>query len=363
MTSFTSIRRAVLVAARPLLAIALVVFPLASNAAETQPAPAVIRFGVSDSGHGSPPRIVGGWTAVAQVRHYLEDEFRKDGINVQWVFFRGQGPAVNEALTNNQLDFTTLGDLPSIIGRSVGVDTRIVLMSGSYGTAYVAVRPESSIHTITDLRGKRVSFLKGTASQLAANRILASYGLSERDVQVVNLDPGESVAAFRSGQLDAIFRGLGLLTLRDKGVARIIYNSKGTPDVGSLGHVLVTERFAKQYPQVTQRVVNALVRAAAWASDEHNRDQLFDLWAQAGSISLADFREEYQTTPLAQRLSPIVDARAIALDQKSVDDAYRFHLIRHRFDVSAWVDTHYLEASLKQPGVATVWATQALATR
>lgn len=339
---------------------ALAVFALSSIAPgglsfAAEPQPSVIRFGVSDSGAGNPPRIVGGWTAVAQARGFVEDEFRKDGIKVQWIFFKGQGPAVNEALTNNQLDFTTLGDLPSIIGRSVGIDTRIVLMTGSSGSAYVAVRPNSGIRTIEDLRGKRVSFLKGTASQLAANRILAAHGLTEKDVRIVNLDPGESVAAFSSGELDAIVGGVKMLTLRDKGLARIVYSSKGDPAISSQGHILVSARFAQQYPQITQRVVTALVKAAAWASDEQHRDQLIALWAQAGSITAANYREEYEGMPLVLRLSPMLDSYAIARDQQAVDDAYRFRLIRKKFDVGAWVDARYQAAALKQLQLERYW--------
>lgn len=94
----------------------LALAPLSALAAK----PALIRFGVSSAGVGNPPRTTGGWTSVAQMHRHLEREFEADGIPVKWIFFKGQGPAVNEAIANNQLDFTSLGDLPSIVGRSAG---------------------------------------------------------------------------------------------------------------------------------------------------------------------------------------------------------------------------------------------------
>ena len=51
----------------------------------------------------------------------LEEEFKKDGVKVQWTFFKGAGPAVNEALVNKQLDFAWQGDLPSIVHRASDV--------------------------------------------------------------------------------------------------------------------------------------------------------------------------------------------------------------------------------------------------
>ena len=48
----------------------------------------------------------------------LEEEFKKDGIKIQWTFLRGAGPAVNELFANGLLDSSHLGDLPSVVGRA-----------------------------------------------------------------------------------------------------------------------------------------------------------------------------------------------------------------------------------------------------
>jgi sulfonate transport system substrate-binding protein len=117
-----------------------------------------IRFGVSSAGVGTPPRVSTGWTSVAQLHGYLEREFAQDTVSVKWVFFKGQGPAVNEAMANNQLDFTTLGDLPSLIGRSAGLPTRLILVNNSRLDVYVAVPPTSPTAKVEDLRGKRIAF-------------------------------------------------------------------------------------------------------------------------------------------------------------------------------------------------------------
>ncbi|SMC19040.1 sulfonate transport system substrate-binding protein [Andreprevotia lacus DSM 23236] len=319
------------------------------------PQPAVIRIGVSTAGVGNPPRVSTGWTSVAQVHHYVEDEFAKDGVKVEWIFFKGQGPAVNEAISNNQLDFTTLGDLPAIVGRSVGLDTRLVLVTGSRGNVFVAVRPDSGIKTIADLRGKRVAFNKGTATQLAAARILATVGLNERDIRVVNMEPATAKAAFLSGDVDALFTTLEGVKLQQEGKARIIYSSRDFPDASSQGFVLVNQRFAQQYPAATQRVVTALVRAADWASSDGNRDAVLKLWGSAGSIPEALYREEYNNIPFAQRLSPLFDPFIVARSRQSAADAYKYKLIRQPVDVDRWIDRRYLDAALKALKLEKRW--------
>jgi sulfonate transport system substrate-binding protein len=325
----------------------------ATNALAETP-PELIRFGVSNAGVGSPPRISTGWTAVAQQRAYLEDEFKNDKVKIEWIFFKGQGPAVNEALSNTQLDFTTLGDLPAIVGRSVGVRAHLLMVTGRSNT-YVAVKPESTIRSLKDLRGKRIGLHKGTATQLAANRALEQAGLSEKDVKIVNLEPAASLAAFNGGDLDAIFGSNSLLPLRDKGLARIVYSTRDLPTNNGQGHILVHDDFSAKYPETTTRVVKALLRAAQYTADERNREEVFKLWSSAGSVSEANYREEYADIPLAQRTSPLFDAFAIARNKQSIEEAFRYKLIRKKFDVNSWIDRRFLDAALKELQLQSYW--------
>ena len=317
--------------------------------------PAVVRFGVSTAGIGDPPRVAGGWLSVAQTKGYVEEALKQDNIRVEWTFFKGQGPAVNEALSNNQLDFTTLGDLPSIIGRSVGIKTRLVLVTNARSSAYVAVRPGAAERSVKDLRGKRVAFHKGTATQLVANRIFEQNGLTERDFKVINLEPASTLAAFASGDIDGIFGSLNLVTMQDKGLARVIYDTRDNAKATSGGHILVREAFGDAHPALTQRVVTALVRAAHWASLDTNRAEVIRLWASAGSISAATYEAEYRGIPLAHRLSPRFDPFVVASDRQAVEDAYRYKLIRRKFDVDSWIDRRYADQAVKSLGLEGFW--------
>ncbi|MCW7540184.1 ABC transporter substrate-binding protein [Aquabacterium sp. A7-Y] len=317
-------------------------------------APRVLRFGVSQAGAGNPPRSSSGWTAIAQARRSVEQALEPLGLPVEWIFFKGQGPAVNEAMSNDQIDFTTLGDLPAIIGRSVGIKAKLALVTSKRSNSYVAVHPDAPIRSIADLRGKRIGLHKGTAAQLSANRILEAHGLAERDVKTINLEPAASLAAFQTRDIDALFGTLSLLVLRDKGLARIVYTTRDQPVATAQGHVLVTERFAAQQPELTQRVVTALVRAAQYASDEAHRAELLRLWAASGNASEAIYDEEYRGA-LAPRMSPRFDPFAVARIRQGVEDAHRFRLIRRSFDVNAWIEPRFVEAAVAQLGLDALW--------
>ena len=59
-------------------------------------APSVIRIVFPGVGVGNRPVTGGSSASTMHLRGMLEEEFRKDGIQVTWSFLRGAGPATNE---------------------------------------------------------------------------------------------------------------------------------------------------------------------------------------------------------------------------------------------------------------------------
>src|SRR5262245_5252850 len=77
--------------------------------------PTVIRLGYPGVGIDNRPFGYGDNVSVAHIGQFIETEFKNDPDVKEWTFFRGAGPAVNEAIANGQLDFGAgEGDLPSI---------------------------------------------------------------------------------------------------------------------------------------------------------------------------------------------------------------------------------------------------------
>ncbi|NWC97091.1 ABC transporter substrate-binding protein, partial [Pseudomonas sp. IPO3779] len=149
--------------------------PLSGEAAEIKE----IRIAVPDLSAGTE-HSGGGAVDVLRSRQIYDKAFADQGIKVQWNFFKGAGPVINEAFANGQVDFAYLGDLAAIIGKSNGLDTRLLSASARGVKQYLGVVPGSGIKTLEDLKGKRVAVFRGTASQLSFDAALASQGLSEK---------------------------------------------------------------------------------------------------------------------------------------------------------------------------------------
>ncbi len=139
-------------------------------------------------------------------------------------------------------------------------------------TGVVAVRPDLPLKSFADLRGKRVAVLKGTNPYMTLVLSLESAGVKENQVTIVNLQHTDAHTAFLSGHLDAIYGQVILYALRDQGKAKVLASPIFLRSMPSTpAPIWVTDKFARQYPQTTERVVKVLIQAAYWASNLKTR--------------------------------------------------------------------------------------------
>lgn len=333
------------------LAVAGVIAALGQARAAEAPPP-VIRLGGQGAGFGLPfgTQTIG----IMHVKGILEEEFKGDGVKVEYTFFQGTGPAINEALANGQLDFANYGGLPNIVGRAGGLKTKILASYGA-GNAYVAARKGTGIAGVGDLRGRKVAVARGTINHLSMSRILAEHGLKEKDLQIVDLKAGDQLTALGTGDIDAAFGSTNFLALRDKGIVDVVYSTKGREtQAHHFGAFTTTEGFAAKYPETTRRVVKAFVKAAHWASLEENRAEVLAIWAKSGT-PLGALTEDFEGAPLSARNNPLVDDLYVAKYRYASDFAIENRFIRQPVDLASWIDRSYVDAALAELGLGGFW--------
>jgi sulfonate transport system substrate-binding protein len=338
------------------------ILALAINMAGAGELPKVIRFGVvgttSLNAVGGKPTSAG-TVALAQYLGFFEEEFGKNGPEIQQLFLAGTGPAQNEALAQGSIEFGSYGGVPNVIGLVNGIPAQIVLASRASGAGasyYLAIHPDSAIKTVAELRGKRITVQKGTSPYQFLLYLLEAHGIAESDVTLVNLNRSDALVAFEAGAVDAIFNSAELLVLRDQWKVKILAGTRDYKLRGSVSGTLVNDQFAKTYPDVVARVVKVLVKTAWWASQEKNREQLLQFVASR-SIAYQYIKEDYAGS-LKERYNPLIDESTVDAFQTTVKFSVQHKLIRREVDeatVRSWLEPRFLQAALHDLQLENYW--------
>jgi sulfonate transport system substrate-binding protein len=305
-----------------------------------------IRIAVPDLSAGTQ-HSGGGVVDVLRDQQIFEKAFADQGIKIQWSFFKGAGPVINEAFANGQVDLAYLGDLAAIIGKSNGLDTRLLSASARGVKHYLGVVPGSGIKTLQDLKGKRVAIFRGTASQLSFDAALASQGLSEKDVKVINLDFNAAVAALAAKQIDASWGGSGLTALQAKGLAELPLSTKDLGGAGSVQAVLIgTGKFVDAHPEAVAKLLKSQQQAVEWLTRDSNKDAYIQLVSGLASYPPIILSQDLKDQKLSEVFPSTLDPVFLGKLQDAVDLASQQKLIRKSFKVSDWVAPELAAAGL-----------------
>jgi sulfonate transport system substrate-binding protein len=125
-------------------------------------------------------------------------------FKITWADFTS-GPPILEAASSGSIDIGGVGDAPPVFAASGGEGIVVVgartVPSGDQDA--VVVPKGSSITSISQLKGKKVAYGSGSSANYQLLTVLNAAGLTSKDVNLVNLQPAEALAAFTSGSVDA----------------------------------------------------------------------------------------------------------------------------------------------------------------
>jgi sulfonate transport system substrate-binding protein len=112
------------------------------------------------------------------------------------------GPLVDAGFAAHRIDVGSMGDLPASLAVKSGLPVKAVAVDLPIGASeYLLAKP--GITAISQLRGKPVAYTTGTAEQAFALRALKTAGLTQKDVQQVNVSLLQLGTVLESGAADA----------------------------------------------------------------------------------------------------------------------------------------------------------------
>lgn len=137
-------------------------------------------------------------------------------VDVEWANISG-GPKTLEAFRADALDVGAVADIPPLFAHWTGTDVRIVATRETedpleHPTYELGVAPGQDVTDLADLGGRRIAYSPGQAQGAVVLRVLAEAGLSQDDVELVEMTSVDDsfVNALASKQVDVAPLGQSL---------------------------------------------------------------------------------------------------------------------------------------------------------
>jgi sulfonate transport system substrate-binding protein len=269
---------------------------------------------------------------VLQRLGLLEKRIAGTDVEVKWLKIAG-GARTPDYLGADLADIGGTGSTPPITGQGNGISLVYAAVTHPRNFGGIAVRDDSTIKTIADLRGKIVTHSGGSWHQTLIATALERAGLRWNDIVPLDLPEEISRKQLLAGAVDVWASG-ELVGGNVEG-ARFILR---TGEIFANRFVFFARRaFAERHPELLETVIAAIDQAERWIAD-HPGDAAHFLIDALGR----DTPEQWQALLTSRQWGLVpVDAKVLDERQSAADVLHRFGLIARKIEVR--------DATLSQP--------------
>ncbi|MEU5597047.1 ABC transporter substrate-binding protein [Streptomyces sp. NPDC020298] len=179
------------------------------------------------------------------------------------------GAPITAQMTAGKIDIGSMGDFPLLLnaarGKQLGRPTHLVSVTGYNlrgGLNTVVTAPDSTLTSLKDLKGKKVSTSVGSAADGTLVRALQRAGIDpDHGISKLNQQPPVGASALSAGSIDALSQFVawpGLLAYQGK--AKALYDGAQL-NLPTFHGVTAREDFAKERPAVLEAFLKAQAKA------------------------------------------------------------------------------------------------------
>jgi NitT/TauT family transport system substrate-binding protein len=191
-------------------------------------------------------------------------------------------PELKEALMSGQIKAAYLLAPMAMDLADNGVPVKIVALGHRSG-AVIMTTAKSKARHLGDLRGKRIAIPSRFAvDNIFVHRLMKKYGLTDRDVTLVEMAPPDMPAALYAGAVDAYATGepFGALAQR-QGYARVLHMTRDEWPEYICCVLTVRQELIDGDRATVQQLVNHVLAAGEWLErDTTHRHLAADLAAR-----------------------------------------------------------------------------------
>lgn len=210
--------------------------------------------------------------------------FKKNGIDVELSIVEGLAER-KQALASGKIDgMATALDVQVTLAAS-DIPVQVVwLLDDSYGGDGILVK--NGINDVKDLKGKTLAFEVGSTSHMLALTALKQGGLTEKDVEVIQMSAGDAGAAFAAGKVDAAVTWEPWLSKGSEANGKVLLTTKDLPGI-IVDTISFKEDVIKNRPEDVKAFVKAMSEAMAYWKE--NKDDADKIMAKGLKIDTKEF--------------------------------------------------------------------------
>ncbi|HSC84131.1 MAG TPA: aliphatic sulfonate ABC transporter substrate-binding protein [Pseudomonas sp.] len=194
----------------------------------------------------------------------LEKTLAAQDIRISWHEFASGQPLL-EALNVGNVDLSAdVADTVPVFAQAAGAQLAYFAQEAPSPAAQaIIVRDDSPLHSLSELKGKKIAVTKAAGSHYLLIAALAKAGLKFSDIQPAYLTPADGRAAFENRKVDAWVTWEPFLSSAQRQLPTRTL-ADGRELASYQRYYLTSTRFAKEHPQVLQAVYSELVKAGDW---------------------------------------------------------------------------------------------------
>jgi sulfonate transport system substrate-binding protein len=250
------------------------------------------------------------------------------GVTLQLVPLE-TGNDVLEAVSGGAVDIGETGEVQPIFARSAHQPIKVIASTAPQPAATaILVNQAAPIRTVADLRGKKLSFVRGTNTHWLVIQSLATVHLKQSDVRPIRLGPADTVAALSQGQIDAAALTAPNIQIAQARGARVLIDGTGLVN-SSIYYLATTQTIAGSKRAALDAFVGVLAEHLVWMHAHlHERaDYLAPKYGVPPSLVLA------ASSVMTTRLVPVGDSTLATYTQRIADAFADQKLIPERIDL------------------------------
>jgi len=257
---------------------------------------------------------------------YYEAAYKEMGSSLEYSKI-DSGADQTAALASGDIHIlNAVGGSSVLLAAANGADIAIISMYSTAPKAFAMFSNDDNINSPEDLKGLKIAGPKGTNLHELLVAYLATAGMTEKDVEYINMDIPSSIAALEGNSIDvALVGGTAAYNMEKSGVHKI------TDGEGLIAATILTatsRAFAEKHPEVIETFRKTQNEIVKYMSE--NEDEALEITASALDLDIEAVREMYTLYDFDPELTD-EDLKLLATTEEFL---YNSGMIESRVDVS-----------------------------